>query len=182
MKNGNRKLWFRGARTIAASFFKKHGQMGAEAPGSTFLISIGFVAVLFFMVLSWFWWWFPYHLFSDEVYDVVVVNAPQSFIDYNQYMQRYRNMKARDYGSRTNWFANWVHMSYFKYNYDGYGWTKFTYKENPAMYDFVTYGKWMREHDAYLTVVFPEGFDVMIQVPPRLPEPQIPEPICLYYS
>ena len=179
MKNGNRKIWFRGARTIAGSFFKKHGQMGAEAPGSTFLISIGFVAVLSFMVLSWFWWWFPYHLFSDEVYDVVVVNAPQSFIDYNQYMQKYRNMKARDYGSRTNWFANWGHMSYFKYNYDGYGWTKFIYKENPALYDFVTYGKWMRENDAYLTVVFPEGFDEKVSA--RSKDHELPKPDILTY-
>ena len=159
MSKGNRKIWLRGARTIAASFFKKHGQMGAQAPGSTFLMSIGFIAVLSAMVLSWFWWWFPYHLFSDEVYDVVVVNAPQSFIDYNQYMQKYRDMKAADYGSRTDWLSNWGHMSFFDYNYDGYGWTKFIYKENPALYDFVTYGKWMRENDAYLTIVFPEGFD-----------------------
>jgi len=134
MSKGNRKIWFRGARTIAASFFKKHGQMGAQAPGSTFLMSIGFVVVLSAMVLSWFWWWFPYHLFSDEVYDVVVVNAPQSFIDYNQYMQKYRDMKAADYGSRTDWLSNWGHMSFFDYNYDGYGWTKFIYKENPALW------------------------------------------------
>lgn len=157
--NDKRRSWFRGAKTLAASFFKKHGQMGAQAPASTFLISIGFVAALSFMVLSWFWWWFPYHLFSDEVYDVVVVNAPQSFIDYNQYMQKERDERAEKYGSRTNWFANWGHMSFFKYHYDGYGWTRFIYKENPALYDFVTYGKWMRENDAYLTVVFPEGFD-----------------------
>lgn len=179
MSNGNRKIWLRGARTIAASFFKKHGQMGAQAPGSTFLMSIGFVVVLSAMVLSWFWWWFPYHLFSDEVYDVVVVNAPQSFIDYNQYMQQYRDIKAAEYGSRTDWFSNWGHMSFFDYNYDGYGWTKFIYKENPALYDFVTYGKWMRENDAYLTVVFPEGFDGSVNA--RSKDHTQPKPDILTY-
>jgi len=179
MSNGNRKIWFRGARAIAASFFKKHGQMGAEAPGSTFLISVGFVAVLSLMVLSWFWWWFPYHLFSDEVYDVVVVNAPQSFIDYNQYMQKSRDKKAREYGSRTNWLSNWGHMSFFEYHYDGYGWTKFIYKENSALYDFVTFGKWMRENDAYLTVVFPEGFDESVSA--RTKDHNLPKPDILTY-
>ena len=179
MSKENGKIWFRGAKAIAASFFKKHGQMGAQAPGSTFLISIGFVAVLSAMVLSWFWWWFPYHLFSDEVYDIVVVNAPQSFIDYNQYMQKYRDMKAKDYGSRTDWLSNWGHMSYFKYNYDGYGWTRFIYKENPALYDFVTFGKWMRENDAYLTVVFPEGFDETVSA--RTKDHTITKPDILTY-
>ena len=159
MTKRSRHLWYRGARTIAAGFFKKHGQMGAQAPMSSFFISLGFVAVLSFTALSWFWWWFPYHLFSDEVYDVVVVNAPQSVIDYNQYMQKSRDERAAEYGSRTNWFVNWPHMTYFEYHYDGYGWTKFVYKENPAVYDFVTFGKWMRESDAYLTVVFPEDFE-----------------------
>ena len=179
MNKGNRKIWLRGAKAIAGSFFKKHGQMGAQAPGSTFLISIGFVAVLSLMVLSWFWWWFPYHLFGDEVYDIVVVNAPQSFIDYNQYMQEYRDYKAKEYGSRTDWFSNWGHMSFFTYNYDGYGWTRFTYKENPALYDFVTFGKWMRENDAYLTVVFPEGFDETVSA--RTKDHTITKPDILTY-
>ena len=145
MSRKDRHLWFRGAKTIAARFFKKHGQMGAQAPMSSFLISIGFVAALSFTVLSWFWWWFPYHLFSDETYDIVVVNAPDSFIDYNQYMQKNRDERAAEYGSRTNWLANWGHMTFFEYHFDGYGWSKFIYKENPAYYDFVTFGKWMRE-------------------------------------
>ena len=179
MRSSERKAWFRGAKTIAASFFKKHGQMGAQAPVSTFLISIGFVAVLSFMALSWFWWWFPYHLFSDEVYDVVVVNAPESFIDYNQYMQKSRDERSESYGSRTNWLSNWGHMTFFKYNYDGYGWTKFIYKENPAMYDFVTYGKWMRENDAYLTVVFPENFDASVSA--RSKDHTLPKPDILTY-
>ena len=159
MSRKDRHLWFRGAKTIAARFFKKHGQMGAQAPMSSFLISIGFVAALSFTVLSWFWWWFPYHLFSDETYDIVVVNAPDSFIDYNQYMQKSRDERAAEYGSRTNWLANWGHMTFFEYHFDGYGWSKFIYKENPAYYDFVTFGKWMRENNAYLTVVFPKDFD-----------------------
>ena len=179
MSNGKRKSWIRGAKTLAASFFKKHGQMGAQAPNSTFLISVGFVAVISFTVLSWFWWWFPYHLFSDEVYDVVVVNAPQSFIDYNQYMQKSRDERSAEYGSRTDWIQNWGHMTFFKYHYDGYGWTSFVYKENPALYDFVTFGKWMRENDAYLTVVFPEGFDEKVTA--RTKDHTLPKPDILTY-
>ncbi len=179
MSKKNRQSWIRGVKTIAAGFFKKHGQMGAQAPVSTFLISVGFVAVLAFTVLSWFWWWFPYHLFSDEVYDIVVVNAPESFIDYNQYMQKFRDKRAAEYGSRTSWFANWGHMAYFKYHYDGYGWTRFIYKENPALYDFVTFGKWMRENKAYLTVVFPEGFDEAVSA--RTKDHNLPKPDILTY-
>ncbi len=179
MRSKDRHTWFRGMKTIAASFFKKHGKMGAQAPSSSFLISIGFVAVISFTVLSWFWWWFPYHLFSDEVYDVVVVNAPQSFIDYNQYMQESRDHRAAEYGSRTNWLENWGHMTFFEYHYDGYGWSKFIYKENPALYDFVTYGKWMRENKAYITVVFPENFDETVAA--RTKDHNITKPDILTY-
>lgn len=156
------QTWFRGVKTLASGFFRKHGQMGAQAPASTFLISLGFVAVVAFVAISWMWWWFPYHLFSDEVYNVVAVNAPQSFIDYNQYTQINRDITSWKYGSRTDLFSNFNNIVRFKYNYDGYGATKFIYKENHALYDFVTFGKWMRENGAYLTVVFPEGFDESI--------------------
>ena len=81
MKRSNVKIWFREATTLAASFFKKHGQMGAQAPMSSFLMCIGLVAVVFLAVISLMWWWFPYHLFSYVVYNVVVVIATKSFID-----------------------------------------------------------------------------------------------------
>ena len=179
MNKKDRQSWFRGTKTLAARFFKKHGQMGAQAPMSSFLISIGFVAVLSFTVLSWFWWWFPYHLFGDEVYDIVVVNAPESFIDYNQYMQKSRDERAKEYGSRTNWLANWGHMTFFEYHYDGYGWSRFVYKKNPALYDFVTFGQWMRESNAYLTVVFPEDFDETVSA--RVKDHNIEKPDILTY-
>ncbi len=152
----------RGIKTIIGSFFRKRGQMGAQAAPATFLVTVMFIVALSCVAVSWIMWWFPYHLFSDEVYNVVVVNAPESFIRYNEKTQADRDKKSREYGNRYNYFANWEHMSRFQYNYDGYGWTQFVYKETDALYDFVTFGEWMREGDAYLTVVFPKGFDQMV--------------------
>lgn len=180
MKGTNFRSWFRGAKTLASGFFKKHGQMGAQAPASTFLICCGLVAVVFLAVISWMWWWFPYHLFGDEVYDIVVVNAPDSFIDYNRYMQKSRDKRSREYGSRTDLFTNFDNIVSFRYTYDGYGSSKFIYKENNALYDFVTFGKWMRENKAYLTVVFPEGFDEKISARSRDASSEKPE-ILTYY-
>ena len=180
MKGTNFRSWLRGAKTLASGFFKKHGQMGAQAPASTFLICCGLVAVVFLAVISWMWWWFPYHLFGDEVYDIVVVNAPDSFIDYNRYMQKSRDKRSREYGSRTDLFTNFDNIVSFRYTYDGYGSSKFIYKENNALYDFVTFGKWMRENKAYLTVVFPEGFDEKISARSRDASSEKPE-ILTYY-
>lgn len=173
------KTWFRGAKALASGFFKKHGQMGAQAPMSSFLMCIGLVAVVFFTLISLMWWWFPYHLFSDEVYNIVVVNAPQSFIDYNQYTQEYRDWESEDYGSRTDWINNFDNIITFEYTYDGYGSTIFIYKENHALYDFVTFGKWMRENNAYLTVVFSEGFDDKVNA--RTNDHTIEKPEILTY-
>ncbi len=152
----------RGIKTIVGSFFRKRGQMGAQASPAVFLVTVGFIVALSCCAISWIMWWFPYHLFSDEVYNVVVVNSPESFTRYNEQTQSDRDKKSKDYGDRYNYFANWQHMSAFKYNYDGYGWTKFVYKESDAMYDFVTFGEWMREDDAYLTIVFPKDFDQLV--------------------
>ena len=38
----------RGIKTIIGSFFRKRGQMGAEASNASFLVSLGFVAVFNF--------------------------------------------------------------------------------------------------------------------------------------
>ena len=179
MKRRNGTSWFRGAKTLASGFFRKHGQMGAQAPMSSFLMCVGLVAVVFFAILSYMWWWFPYHLFSDEVYNIVVVNAPQSFIDFNQYMQKERDEVSEDFGSRTDWIGNFDNIASFEYTYDGYGSTVFIYKENPALYDFVTFGKWMRENDAYLTVVFPEDFDK--KVSERTKDTSLEKPDILTY-
>lgn len=153
----------RGLKAIIGNFFRKKGQMGAQASSATFLVTVGFVIAVACAAASWVIWWFPYHLFSDEVYNVVVVNAPDSFIQFNEETQEYRDQEARAYGDRYNYFANWGHMTYFEYSYDGYGWTEFIYKESDALYDFVTFGEWMRDNDAYLTVVFPADFDEQIK-------------------
>lgn len=153
----------RGIKAIIGSFFRKKGQMGAQASNATFLTTVGFVIALACCASSWMIWWFPYHLFSDEVYNIVVVNAPESFVRFNEDTQVYRDEEAAEYGDRYNYFANWGHMTFFDYSYDGYGWTEFIYKETDALYDFVTFGEWMRDSDAYLTVVFPKNFDEQIK-------------------
>ena len=149
----------RGIKTIIGSFFRKRGQMGALAANSSFLVSIGFVVAFSCVIVSWLLWKFPYHLFSDEVYNVVVVNAPQSFIEYNEATQEDRDNEAAEYGDPDDILGNYRHIVDFQYSYDGYGWTKFIYLEHDAPYDFITYGKMMRDNDAYLTIVFPEDFD-----------------------
>ena len=149
----------RGIKTLIGSFFRKRGQAGAEASSASFLVSIGFVVAFSCVIVSWVLWRFPYHLFSDEVYNVVVVNAPESFVEYNQATQVDRDREAAEYGDPDDLLGNYKNIISFEYSYDGYGWTEFIYKEHDAPYDFITYGKWMRENDAYLTVVFPKDFD-----------------------
>ena len=154
----------RGIKTIIGSFFRKRGQMGAEASNATFFTSVFFVAALACFAISFIMWWFPYHLFSDEVYNIIVVNSPDSFRKFNEDMQPELDEMAEDYGDRYDYFANWENMADFEYIYVGYGWTEFIYKDTDALYDFVTFGKWMRENDAYLTVVFPKDFDEQIRL------------------
>ena len=152
----------RGIKTIIGSFFRKRGQNGAQASVAAFLASVVFVIVLFAVVVSWMLWRFPYHLFSDEVYNVVVVNAPESFIRYNEETQIYRDNRAEEYGDPHDIWRNFRNIFSFEYNFDGYGSTKYFYEENDAIYDFVSFSKYMHEHDAYLTVVFSNDFDSLI--------------------
>ena len=151
----------RGIKAIVGSFFRKRGDLGAQASMASFFTTIGFVIAIFSVFSSWIIPWFPYHLFSDEVYNIVVVNAPESFVKYNESTQAARDQEAQDYGDRYNYFRN-RNITSFEYSYDGYGWTEFIYKETDALYDFVTFGEWMRDNDAYLTVVFPSNFDKLI--------------------
>ena len=153
----------RGIKTIIGSFFRRRGRMGAEATTAAFLASVIFVLVLFVVVVSLMIWRFPYHLFSDEVYNVVAVNAPESFVRFNEQAQVYRDREAEAYGDPTDLWGNYRNIISFRYNFDGYGSTKYIYKENDALYDFVSFGKWMRENDAYLTVVFPKDFDEQVE-------------------
>lgn len=152
----------KGMKTIIGSFFHKRGQAGAMASSASFLVSLAFVAVLVCVSVSWLIYNFPYHLFSDEVYNVVIVNAPDSFIKFNEDNQPFRDQKASEYGDPDDLFGNWQNIISFKYNYDGYGKTKFVYKETDAFYDFVSFSEWMHDNDAYLTVVFPEDFDEQV--------------------
>ena len=92
----------RGTKAIIGSFFRKRGQMGAQASPASLFASIGFVMVIVCVVMSWIIWWFPYHLFSDEVYNIVVVNAPESFIAYNEDMQEIRDQVAEDNKNKHN--------------------------------------------------------------------------------
>ena len=123
----------RGIKTIIGSFFRKRGQMGAEASNATFstaywtffvdfeLFRGDFFAAFFFVVAlagcgsSWMMWWFPYHLFSDEVYNIIVVNSPDSFRKFNEDMQPELDEMAEDYGDRYDYFANWENMADFEY-------------------------------------------------------------------
>jgi membrane protease YdiL (CAAX protease family) len=152
----------RGTKAIIGSFFRKRGQMGAQASPASLFASIGFVMVIVCVVMSWIIWWFPYHLFSDEVYNIVVVNAPESFIAYNEDMQEIRDQVAEENKNKHNIFYAWFHKSNYIYSFDGYGTAKFIYKETDALYDFVTFGDWMNENDAYLTVVFPSDFEEVL--------------------
>ena len=152
----------RGMKTIIGSFFRKRGQTGAMASSASFLVSLAFVGILVCVCVSWLIYGFPYHLFSDEVYNVVVVNAPESFKEFNEETQVYRDQEAAEYGDPNDLWNNWQNIFAFQYNYDGYGQTKFIYKENDAIYDFVTFSEWMHDNDAYLTIVFPEDFDEQI--------------------
>lgn len=152
----------RGIKTLIGSFFRKRGQSGAQASSASFLVSLGFVIAFSCICVSWMIWRFPYHLFSDEVYNIVVVNPPDSFVEFNEETQPYRDQVAADYGDRNDIFGNYKNILSFQYRYDGYGWTQFVYKKTDALYDFVTFSQWMHENDAYLTVVFPDDFDEQI--------------------
>ena len=92
----------RGTKAIIGSFFHKKGQMGAQASPASLFASIGFVMVIMCVFLSWIIWWFPYYLFSDEVYNIVVVNGPESFIAYNEDMQEIRDQVAQDNKNKQN--------------------------------------------------------------------------------
>ena len=170
----------RGIKAIIGSFFRKRGDMGAQASMASFFATIGFVVAIFSVFSSWIIPWFPYHLFSDEVYNIVVVNAPESFIKYNESTQEARDQEAQEYGDRYNYFRNSKNITSFEYSYDGYGWTEFVYKDTDALYDFVTFGEWMRDNDAYLTVVFPNNFDELIQARQNDLSDEKPE-ILTYY-
>ena len=152
----------RGTKAIIKSFFSFKGKAGTEVSSATFLVSVMFVLAIMSLFISWVTLWFPYSIFSDEVYNIVVVNAPESFVEYNDLTQPIRDAKAEEFGSLTDYFANWRNITFFRYNYDGYGHARFIYKDNPALYDFVSFGKYMRDEDAYLTVVFPTDFDERI--------------------
>lgn len=152
----------RGTRAIIKSFFNFRKGGGAKAAAATFISCLVFILVLFCALISYVLWFFPYHLWSDEVFNIVIVNAPDSFIEYNESTQAERDSKKKGFGSLTDFSKNAWNIINYQYTYDNYGNSKFIYKENDDPYAFLTYEYWMKQEDAYLTVVFPEDFDEML--------------------
>lgn len=151
----------RGTKAIIKSFFNFTKGAGAKATGGAFAACLVFIFVLICVFASYGLWYFPYHLWSDEVFNVIVVNAPDSFVEYNESTEDDREAKRENFGSLTDlWNLN--NIINYQYTYDNYGYSEFIYKESDAAYDFLTYQDWMKKEDAYLTIVFPEDFDEMI--------------------
>lgn len=151
----------RGTKAIIKSFFNFTKGAGAKASGGAFAACLVFIFVLICVFASYGLWYFPYHLWSDEVFNVIVVNAPDSFIEYNESTEDDREAKRENFGSLTD-LGNLNNIINYQYTYDNYGYSEFIYKESDAAYDFLTYQDWMKKEDAYLTIVFPEDFDEMI--------------------
>lgn len=74
----------RGTKAIIKSFFNFRKGAGAKASTGAFVSCIVFILVLLCVASSFLLWFFPYYLWSDEVYGVVIVNAPDSFKEYNR--------------------------------------------------------------------------------------------------
>ncbi|MBO4426479.1 MAG: CPBP family intramembrane metalloprotease [Clostridiales bacterium] len=151
----------RGTKAIIKSFFNFTKGAGAKASAGAFVSCLVFLFVLICVLASFALWFFPYHLWSDEVFNIIIVNAPDSFIEYNGSTEDSRESKRDNYGSLTD-LKNYENIISYEYTYDNYGYSEFIYKENDAAYDFLTYQEWMKQEDAYLTIVFPEDFDEMI--------------------
>ena len=147
----------RGTWAIIKSFFNFRKGAGAKASAAAFVSCLVFILILLCAISSFALWFFPYHIWSDEVFNVVVVNAPDSFVEFNDSMQEEREAKQKAFGS-TKDIWNYKIFNY-QYTYDNYGYSEFIYKESDAAYDFVTFNDWMEQEDAYLTIVFPEDFD-----------------------
>ncbi len=151
----------RGTKAIIKSFFNFTKGAGAKASVGAFVSCLVFIFVLICAFVSYGLWYFPYHLWSDEVFNVIVVNAPDSFVEYNNSTEANREAKRDSFGSLTD-LRNYKNILRYQYTYDNYGYSEFIYKESEAAYDFVTYQKWMKNEDAYLTIVFPDNFDELI--------------------
>ena len=151
----------RGTKAIIKSFFNFTKGAGAKATGGAFAACLVFIFVLICVFASYGLWYFPYHLWSDEVFNIIVVNAPDSFVEYNESTEDDREAKRENFGSLTD-LGNLNNIINYQYTYDNYGYSEFIYKESDAAYDFLTYQDWMKKEDAYLTIVFPEDFDEMI--------------------
>ena len=152
----------RGTKAIIKSFFNFSKGSGAKASGGAFISCLVFIFVLLCALAAYGLWYFPYHLWSDEVFNIIVVNAPDSFVEYNESTEDDREKKRETYGSLTDLGKNFYNILHYEYTYDNYGYSEFIYKESDAAYDFVTYQDWMKKEDAYLTIVFPEDFDEKI--------------------
>ena len=138
-------------RTIKAilkrSFFKKD-RLNAKVPNATFHVSIGFICAFSLVMLSLMVGWLSYFYPTPGDNNILVVNAPDSYIEY-----------LND-GTGS------------KYKYGKIVHTKYT----EAYYDFITIGRWMRENDAFMAIVFPTDFDMQIRIG------QTPDVLTYYLS
>ena len=132
----------RGTRAIIKSFFANRRHLGQKVPIAIFWTSVMFIIAVTCVFISWVTWWFPYEIFSDEVYNIVVVVIhPIHLLSTTSIPSLYRDAKAKNFGSLDDYRNNWRNITFFEYNYDGYGASKFIYKKTDALYDFVTFGK-----------------------------------------
>ena len=99
----------RGTKAIILSFFNFRKGAGAKATAGAFVSCLVFILVLLCVLASFALWYFPYYLWSDEVFDIIIVNAPDSFVDYTEENPWYsdfifkENDAAYDFVTYYNW-------------------------------------------------------------------------------
>ncbi|MCQ2531998.1 MAG: ABC transporter permease [Saccharofermentans sp.] len=118
-------------KTIAGNIIHKKGKSSTNMPNAILHISVQFIVAISLMFFTFGLWWLRWFYVGDEVYNVIMVNTPQSYTEYAKENEIFINKNLM----RT-WDAN---------------------------YDYITFGRWMRSDDAYMTVVFPSNFDELVE-------------------
>ncbi|MBO4241652.1 MAG: ABC transporter permease [Clostridiales bacterium] len=121
----------RTVKAIIKKLFFKQDRLKTQVPNATFLVSVGFVAMFSLVMLSLIVPWLRYFYFDTRTNDILVVNAPDSYIDFieNEESGRYPFGKV------------------------------ITNRSSNAYYDFLAIGKWLHKEDAFMAIVFPDDFD-----------------------
>ena len=102
----------RGTKAIILSFFNFRKGAGAKATAGAFVSCLVFILVLICALASFALWYFPYYLWSDEVFDIIIVNAPDSFVEYTEENPWYsdfiykENDAAYDFVTYYKWMEN----------------------------------------------------------------------------